>query len=109
MESTARSESSEAALPYVTAVMHSSGARSTTAAKQMSFHGHNARHAVGCCVVGVAGISCGVVGGPPTGSPGDGMFPGVVGGTPMGSGCGVSGGAGGLIGAGLGSAGIGSG
>jgi hypothetical protein len=66
-------------------------------------------HAVGCGVVGVTGISGGLVGGTPTGSPGGGRSPGVVGGTPTGSGCGVSGGVGGLTGAGLGSAGVGSG
>ncbi|WP_230530895.1 hypothetical protein [Microvirga roseola] len=68
-----------------------------------------ATYAVGRGVVGVTGISWGVVGGTPTGSSGGGTVSGVVGGTPVGSGCGVSRGSGGRTGAGLGSPGVGSG
>jgi hypothetical protein len=69
----------------------------------------HAVHAVGFGVVGVAGISGGVAGGTPIGSLGGGIAPGVVGDTPTGSGCGASGVVGGLTGARVGSAGVGSG
>ena len=60
-------------------------------------------------MVGVTGISGGLVGGTPMGSFGVGTFCGSAGGTPIGSGNGVSAGPGGRAGAGLGSAGVGSG
>ena len=66
-------------------------------------------HACGCGIVGLDGISGGRVGGKPAGSLGGGILLGAGEGTPTGSGPGVSVGRGGWFGAGLGSAGVGSG
>jgi hypothetical protein len=65
--------------------------------------------ACGCGIVGLDGISGGIVGGKPAGSLGGGISLGAGEGTPTGSGPGVSVGRGGWLGAGLGSAGVGSG
>src|SRR3954447_20192279 len=58
-------------------------------------------HACGCGIVGLDGISGGIVGGMPAGSFGSGILLGAGEGTPTGSGPGVSAGRGGWLGAGI--------